>query len=143
MNTTCNTSEFFTDKWHYTIIDAPGRRDFTNNIIKGSSQADAALILVPADRKFTTTTDTRYQSAGEIQEQTRQRSRPSNLPRMKQTYNDANEMDCGTVGCKHGWCEEISNENFNVRCSTHCWFTPDSVFFLYKQFHLFCLWNQI
>ena len=25
VNTTCNTNEFFTDKWHYTIIDTPGR----------------------------------------------------------------------------------------------------------------------
>jgi elongation factor 1-alpha len=22
----CTTKEFFTDKWHYTIIDAPGHR---------------------------------------------------------------------------------------------------------------------
>merc|ERR1712149_165702 len=24
----CTTKEFFTEKWHYTIIDAPGHRDF-------------------------------------------------------------------------------------------------------------------
>ena len=69
---------------------------------------------------------------------TLQHSRPSNLLGMKQTYDDANEMDCGTAGCKHEWYEEISNDLkniliksqhsntrpiFNVRCSTHSWFT--------------------
>ena len=110
---------------------------------RSSSQTDAALILVPADRKFTTTTDKGYQSAGEIQGQTLQHSRPSNLLGMKQTYDDANEMDCGTAGCKHEWYEEISNDLkniliksqhsntrpiLNVRCSTHSWFTQDSLF---------------
>jgi len=24
----CTTKEFYTNKWHYTVIDAPGHRDF-------------------------------------------------------------------------------------------------------------------
>merc|ERR1712154_594267 len=28
----CTTKEFYTDKWHYTVIDAPGHRDFIKGV---------------------------------------------------------------------------------------------------------------
>merc|ERR1712196_12255 len=94
----CTTKEFFTDNWHYTIIDAPGHRDFIKNMISGAAQADVALLMVPADGNFTTAIQKGNHKAGEVQGQSRQHARLINLLGVKQLIIGVNKMDTDTAG---------------------------------------------
>merc|ERR1719230_1641862 len=79
-------------------------------MITGASQADVALIMVPADGNFTTAIAKGNHKAGEIQGQTRQHSRLINLLGVKQIANGVNKMDCDTAGYKQARYDEIANE---------------------------------
>jgi len=106
----CTTKEFFTASYHYTVIDAPGHRDFIKNMITGASQADVALLMVPSDGNFTTSIAKGNAKAGEVQGQTRQHSVLINLLGVKQLLVGVNKMDCDVAGYKEERYVEIRDE---------------------------------
>merc|ERR1711953_1244955 len=90
----CTTKEFFTKNYHYTIIDAPGHRDFIKNMISGASQADVALLMVPANKGgFETSIQKGNHKKGEVQGQTRQHARLLHLLGVEQVLVGVNKMD--------------------------------------------------
>jgi len=107
----CTTKEFFTDNFHYTIIDAPGHRDFIKNMISGASQADVALLMVPANRGgFETSIQKGNHKKGEVQGQTRQHARLLHLLGVEQIICGINKMDDKSVGYKQDRYDEIKAE---------------------------------
>jgi len=107
----CTTKEFFTDRYHYTIIDAPGHRDFIKNMISGASQADVALLMVPANKGgFETSIQKGNHKKGEVQGQTRQHARLLHLLGVEQVLCGINKMDDKSVGYKQSRYKEIKSE---------------------------------
>jgi len=106
----CTTKEFFTPSFHYTVIDAPGHRDFIKNMITGASQADVALLMVPSDGNFTAAIAKGNHKLGEVQGQTRQHSVLINLLGVKQLIVGVNKMDCSVAGYGEPRYNEIRDE---------------------------------
>merc|ERR1711935_691554 len=89
----CTTKEFFTTDYHYSVIDAPGHRDFIKNMISGAAQADVGILMVPADGNFTTAIQKGDHKQGIVQGQTRQHARLISLLGVKQLIVGVNKMD--------------------------------------------------
>nr|ACF24595.1 translation elongation factor 1A-like [Gymnochlora stellata] len=107
---TCATKEFFTEKWHYTIIDAPGHKDFIKNMISGAAQADVALLMLPADGNAWTAIQKGNHKVGEVQGQTRHHARLLNLLGVKQLICAVNKMDCDQAKYSKARYDEILKE---------------------------------
>merc|ERR1711898_65996 len=106
----CTTKEFFTEKYHYSVIDAPGHRDFIKNMISGAAQADVGVLMVPADGNFTTAVQKGDHKQGIVQGQTRQHARLINLLGVKQLIVGINKMDCDVAQYKVERYDEIREE---------------------------------
>jgi len=107
----CTTKEFFTDNYHYSVIDAPGHRDFIKNMISGAAQADVGVLMVPADGNFVVAIQKGDHKAGEVQGQTRQHARLINLLGVKQLIVCINKMDAEpAAGYKQERYTEIMEE---------------------------------
>ncbi len=71
--------DFQTPKYYFTIIDAPGHKDFVKNMITGASQADAAVLVLSA--------------ADGVQAQTREHVILANVLGIRQIIVGVNKMD--------------------------------------------------
>jgi elongation factor 1-alpha len=110
----CTTKEFFTENYHYTIVDAPGHSDFIKNMITGAAQADVGLLMVPADAGFGIAIQKGDPKANEIQGQTRQHARLLNLLGIKHLIVGVNKMDSETAGYKEERFIEVRDEMKNM-----------------------------
>jgi elongation factor 1-alpha len=101
----CNTKEFFTEKYHYTIVDAPGHKDYIKNMITGSATADVGLLLVPAEKGgFESAIAKADPKLGVEEGQTRQHARLLYLLGVEQIMVGINKMDA----CN--WSQDRFNE---------------------------------
>merc|ERR1711937_814049 len=97
--------------YHYTIIDAPGHRDFIKNMISGASQADVALLMVPANKGgFETSIQKGNHKKSELQGQTRQHARLLHLLGVEQIIVGINKMDDKSVNFSKDRFKEIKDE---------------------------------
>eukprot|EP00568_Trieres_chinensis_P004007 CAMPEP_0183290962 /NCGR_PEP_ID=MMETSP0160_2-20130417/523_1 /TAXON_ID=2839 ORGANISM="Odontella Sinensis, Strain Grunow 1884" /NCGR_SAMPLE_ID=MMETSP0160_2 /ASSEMBLY_ACC=CAM_ASM_000250 /LENGTH=454 /DNA_ID=CAMNT_0025451687 /DNA_START=83 /DNA_END=1447 /DNA_ORIENTATION=- len=129
----CNTKEFFTDKYHYTIVDAPGHKDYIKNMITGSATADVGLLLVPAEKGGFEAAIAKADAKMGVEEgQTRQHARLLYLLGVEQIIVGVNKMDA--CGWDQGRFNEIKDEF--VKMLQMIGFKPKKVPFIpYSGFH--------
>ncbi|QIW23102.1 translation elongation factor EF-1 subunit alpha [Sulfolobus sp. S-194] len=77
---------FETKKYFFTIIDAPGHRDFVKNMITGASQADAAILVVSAKKG-------EYEAGMSVEGQTREHIILAKTMGINQVIVAVNKMD--------------------------------------------------
>lgn len=90
INTT--TKEFYTEKYHYTIVDNPGHASYISNMIKGSSTADVGILLLPTDNYIAAMAKEDRDNAIE-EGQARRHALLLNLLGIKQLIVCVNKMD--------------------------------------------------
>jgi len=112
----CNTKEFYTENYHYSIIDAPGHRDFVKNMITGASQADVGLLLVPADGNFVTALA--KGGGDEVQGSSRMHSQILKLIGCRQLMIGVNKMDEKQANWSEDRFNEVAAEMKNVLLRT-------------------------
>jgi len=95
--------KFETPKYQYTVIDAPGHRDFIKNMITGTSQADVALLIVNAREGA-------FEAGISKDGQTREHALLAHTLGVKQVIIGVNQMDHDTVKYSESRYKEIVAE---------------------------------
>jgi len=95
--------KFETGKYHFTIIDAPGHRDFIKNMITGASQADVALLMIASPQG-------EFEAGIAKEGQTREHALLAFTLGVKQMIVCVNKMDEKTVNFSEERYNEIKKE---------------------------------
>jgi elongation factor 1-alpha len=95
--------KFETAKSEFTIIDAPGHRDFIKNMITGTSQADVAILMISSPQG-------EFEAGISKDGQTREHALLSFTMGVKQMIVAINKMDEKTVNFSESRYTEIKKE---------------------------------
>ncbi len=94
--------KFETPKYFFTVIDAPGHRDFIKNMITGTSQADGAILFVSAKTG-------EYEAGIGPGGQTREHAFLARTLGVNQLVVAINKMDDATVNWNQERYEDVRN----------------------------------
>jgi len=95
--------KFETAKFYFTIIDAPGHRDFIKNMITGTSQADVAILVIASGTG-------EFEAGIAKNGQTREHALLAFTLGVKQMICCINKMDDKSVNYSEARYTEIKNE---------------------------------
>jgi len=95
--------KFETPKYYFTIIDAPGHRDFIKNMITGTSQADCAILIIASGTG-------EFEAGIAKNGQTREHALLAFTLGVKQMIVCINKMDDKSVNWSEARYNEIKNE---------------------------------
>merc|ERR1712156_1019686 len=95
--------KFQSDSRIFAIIDAPGHRDFIKNMITGTSQADAAVLMIASDVGG-------FEAGFSKDGQTREHALLAQTMGVKQMVVAINKMDDTSVNYSQARYDEIKNE---------------------------------
>lgn len=96
-------TQFETAKYHYTIIDAPGHRDFIKNMITGTSQADCAVLMISSQAG-------EFEAGISKEGQTKEHALLAYTLGVKEMIVGLNKMDHSSVNYSEERYTEIVNE---------------------------------
>jgi elongation factor 1-alpha len=96
-------TQFESDKHHYTIIDAPGHRDFIKNMITGTSQADVSVLMISSQAG-------EFEAGVSKEGQTKEHAMLAFTLGVKQMIVGINKMDHPSTNWKKERYDEIKKE---------------------------------